>query len=216
MADASTRAAETIRQLLTLARQQELSLSPVDLNELVRESAELCKRSFDPSIEIVASYFPTRAMARANATELQQILLNLCINAAHAMTVMHAASERWGGTLRITIARLSAEELAFPAGVEKTARAYWAISVSDTGVGMTAQVKAKLFTPFFTTKANQGGTGLGLSMAYSIARQHGGFVDVSSEPEQGSTFWVYLPASEDPLAPPAEPDPQLTRGLPRA
>jgi len=204
MADASSRAAETIRQLMTLARQQELSLSPVDLNELVRESAELCKRSFDPSIEIVVSYFPKPAMARANATELQQILLNLCINAAHAMTVMHAAAERWGGTLRIAIDRLAAEELAFPAGAEKTARAYWAICVSDTGVGMTAQVKAKLFTPFFTTKASQGGTGLGLSMAYSIARQHGGFVDVSSEPEQGSTFWVYLPSSEQPLEPPLE------------
>jgi PAS domain S-box-containing protein len=198
MADASARAAETIRQLMTLARQQALSFCPVDLNELVRESVALCTRSLDPSVEIIASYFPGPAVARANATELQQILLNLCINAAHAMTVMRPDSQRWGGPLRIAIEQRSAEELAFPSGFEKNARAYWAISVSDTGVGMTAQVKANLFTPFFTTKASQGGTGLGLSMAYSIARQHGGFVDVSSEPEQGSTFWVYLPAAEQP------------------
>ncbi|MGL4370363.1 MAG: response regulator, partial [Spirochaetota bacterium] len=126
-------------------------------------------------------------------SQVEQIILNLCVNAAHAMTIMRKPGEKPGGVLTVSIRHIHADSIFCSSHAEAFPGWYWMISHCDTGVGMDSDTMHKIFDPFFTTKEKESGTGLGLVMAYSIVHQHGGFIQVYSERETGSSFNVYFP-----------------------
>ncbi|MBV5338240.1 MAG: PAS domain S-box protein [Deltaproteobacteria bacterium] len=192
METAGQRAVEMVRSLLTLSRKQQADLVPVDLNLSLQHVRKIGENTFDKSVQVVEHPAAEPAYVLADATEMEQVLLNLYINAVHAMTIMRAAP-LWGGTLSVAIEKITADPVLQKKHPEAIGAPYWRISVSDTGVGMDTETAAKIFDPFFTTKEQGKGTGLGLAMVYNIIRQLQGFIDVYSEPGVGSTFKVYLP-----------------------
>ena len=193
MEQAGGRASELMKQLMSITRRQEMALQPVDLNESISQVINITSSSIDKSIEVIHDKYPREAMVKADPAQLEQVLLNLMVNAAHAMTTMRPEGERHGGTLTVAIERLFADQTFSEMHVEAKAIAYWVMSIEDTGVGMEPRVMAKIFDPFFTTKGKGKGTGLGLAMAYNIVRQHGGFLEVDTQSGKGSTFRVFLP-----------------------
>lgn len=191
--EAANRASDMVQHLLSLTRKQELSFTPIDLNDTVKSIVKICGNTFDKSIEIETEYYKDRAMTKADPTQIEQSLLNLCINASHAMTIMRKDSERYGGVLNISLKKVVVDKYFRRVHEEAGEPDYWDISVSDTGVGMDQKLVAKIFDPFFTTKGEGTGTGLGLSMVYNIIKQHRGFIDVYSREDIGATFHIYLP-----------------------
>jgi PAS domain S-box-containing protein len=175
---AAKQAADLTKQMLGFARRQPLRTTTVDLNALVRDSLGLLRRTIDPRITV--QFLPAADLrpVAADPVQLQQILMNLCLNARDAMPE--------GGAL--SLETVNAE----PAS-RATGRDMVRLSVSDTGVGMTEEVRAKIFDPFFTTKGVGQGTGLGLAVVYGVARAHGGWVEVTTAPGAGSRFDVFLP-----------------------
>ena len=175
---AAKQAADLTKQMLGFARRQPLRTTAVDLNALVRESLDLLRRTIDPRVTVRFSAGENLRPVAADPVQVQQVLMNLCLNARDAMPD--------GGTL--TLETADAE----PPG-EADGRRFVRLSVADTGTGMTADVRAKIFDPFYTTKGVGQGTGLGLAVVYGVAQAHGGLVDVVSAPGTGSRFDVYLP-----------------------
>jgi len=197
MERAASRAADMVQQLLTLSRKKELSFSPVDLNLTIKYVVKICESTFDKSIEIKTAFAREYPMVKADPGQMEQVLLNLCVNAAHAMTIMRPEGERKGGILTISLGDIIPDKFFCTSHPEaKPDEKYWVLSVQDTGIGMDTKTIAKIFDPFFTTKEKNRGTGLGLAMVYNIIQQHKGFIDVYSEPGQGSTFSIYLPRLE--------------------
>ncbi len=192
METSGQRAVDMVRQLLTLSRKHQIDLVPVDLNLSVKHVRKLGEYTFDKSVQVVVHPAECPAYVLADATEMEQVLLNLCINAIHAMTIMRGESI-WGGTLTIAIDKVVVDPVFQKRHPEAIGTFYWKVSVRDTGIGMDTKTAAKIFDPFFTTKEQGKGTGLGLAMVYNIVRQAQGFIDVYSEPGHGSTFSVYLP-----------------------
>ena len=188
------RAGEMVNQLLTLSRKQDLCLVPVELNTSVRHILGLCRSSFDKSIEIVFKNPDFSAMVNADPTQIEQVLLNIAVNASHAMTIMRNENEQKGGILTISIDKFVSDIEYCKIHVEaQPFMTYIRLTMQDTGVGIDKKIIAKIFDPFFTTKEKGKGTGLGLAMVYSIIKQHNGFLDVYSEHGIGSTFVIYLP-----------------------
>jgi CheY-like chemotaxis protein len=192
MESGAMRAAELTSQLLAFARGGKYETRPVNLNRIVDETLKLVDRTFDKSIEIATDLFSDLPTVEADAGQMQQALMNLCVNAGDAMPtgglmVIRTAVERGAGVY--------AEKQP-----DVDARDYVVISVSDNGIGMDTETSERIFEPFFTTKEEGKGTGLGLSMVYGVIKNHGGFVNVYSEPGHGATFRVYLPASDQPEA----------------
>lgn len=190
------RAADIVDQLLALSRKNEPSMQPFDLNRSLENVMMICRNSLDKSIEIVPEYYPGQAIVNGSASQIEQVILNLCVNAAHAMTIMRDDGDPPGGRLMTSISRVTSDHSlcsVHPAAVE--GRDYQVVTISDTGVGMTAEHQDKIFDPFFTTKPKDKGSGLGLLMVYNIVKAHGGFIDLFSEPGRGTTFTVYLPAA---------------------
>lgn len=185
------RAEDMVTQLLTLSRKRKMLLVPVDLNIAIKNVVKVCQNTFDKSVEIKAKYYHGQAVANADATQIEQVLLNLCINAVHSMTVMRK-EEKQGGILTISIEKIFPDPQFKISNIEAEEIEYWVLSVKDTGVGMEKDIIPKIFEPFFTTKQDKG-TGLGLSMAYDIVHMHNGFINVSSEKGRGSIFKVHLP-----------------------
>jgi two-component system cell cycle sensor histidine kinase/response regulator CckA len=182
------RAASLTRQLLAFARRQILEPRDVDLNNVVIETLNLLEKVLGSNIEIRANLAPELAIVRADPVQLEQVVMNLCINARDAMPN--------GGSLILDSNNVTFDErfcttqpLAHPGN-------YAALSVTDSGTGMDQETLERIFEPFFTTKEVGKGTGLGLATVYGIVRQHNGFVQVYSERGLGSTFRIYLPATE--------------------
>lgn len=190
---AAERAADMVKQLLTLSRKQELSFAPVDLNLSIKHVVKICMNTFDKSINIIPKYRPEPTLIEADPTQIEQVLLNLCVNASHAMTIMRKNGEPQGGTLTIAVEKFDSDIHFCESHPEAEETDYWLLRVSDTGVGMDQKSISKIFDPFYTTKKMGVGTGLGLAMVYNIINQHNGFVDVYSELGIGSTFNVFLP-----------------------
>ena len=188
------RASELVNQLLVLSSKQKTALQEMDLNESLRHVVNIAHNSFDKSIEITAQYASGSAMINADPAQIEQVLLNFCVNASHAMTFMHGEHSSWGGALTIAVDAFEANESFCRQKRDARQEDYWCVSIQDTGVGMSSAVLDKIFDPFFTTKEHGSGTGLGLSVAYSIIRQHGGFVEVQSVPGKGTIFELYLPS----------------------
>ncbi|MGD2089039.1 MAG: ATP-binding protein [Candidatus Aminicenantes bacterium] len=195
--ESANRASDMVQHLLSLTRRHELSFAPTDLNGIIEHTVKICNNTFDKSIEIGAAYSRGMAMTNADPTQLEQCLLNLCINAAHAMTIMRKEGDKYGGSLNISLERVKTDKYFFKLHPETGEEEdYWVISVQDTGIGMKPQIVTKIFDPFFTTKEDGEGTGLGLAMVYNIIKQHKGFIDVYSQEGIGTTFYVYLPILE--------------------
>ncbi|MDA8523413.1 response regulator [Acidovorax sp. NCPPB 4044] len=187
------RAAALTHRLLAFSRRQTLAPSVVDLNQLVAGLQDLVQRTVGPAIAVVFDPTPGLWMVRADAGQIENSLLNLCINARDAMPA--------GGTLRIG----TANHAAAPEAGDLPPGQYVALAVADTGAGMPAEVAARAFEPFFTTKPLGQGTGLGLSMVYGFTRQSGGAARIASVPGEGTAITLWLPRHAD--ADTAEPAP---------
>lgn len=190
--DAVDRGAALVQQLLTSARQTEARFSSVDLNTLGRELEKMLQATFPKMINFETKLQNNLPLVIADRSQIHQVLLNLCVNARDAMPD--------GGTLALETSTVLGSQLTDEfTGVE--ANRYASIKISDTGNGMTREVKAHIFEPFFTTKERGKGTGLGLSVVYGVVNNHRGFVQVESEPGKGTTFSVYLPLDHIEMSP---------------
>ncbi len=186
------RAGELTSQLLGFARGGKYETKSIDLNSIVEETLRLIDRTFDRLIEIETHLCPSLPAIEGDAGQIQQALMNLCVNARDAMA--------GGGTLIIetNVEALSEEYVRTHMGAKEGS--YVSLSVTDTGTGMDRETLQRIFEPFFTTKEQGKGTGLGLSMVYGVVKNHGGHVRVYSEPGEGTTFKLYLPCSRMPEA----------------
>lgn len=195
--ESSGRSSQIIKQLMTLSRKSELSLVSLDINKSLNNILDICKNSFPKSVILDFKIEPHVIYIMADPVQIEQVLLNLCINASHAMTIMRAEGEPEGGNLKVRTAIIdnSGLEGIIPPGPVKFEK--WVrIDISDTGVGMDNETRQKLFSPFFSTKKQNEGTGLGLATSYSIVKQHNGFISVSSEAGKGSTFSLFIPCGK--------------------
>ena len=201
--DASKKAAEVTRSLLAFSRKQIMNPRPVDLNDIVRGIEKLLSRLISEDIEITISLTSKNVLCVADAGQIEQVLMNLTTNARDAMPK--------GGRLIIETGAIYLDDAFIRShGYGKRGR-FALLTVSDTGVGLKQDEIEKIFDPFYTTKETGKGTGLGLAMAYGIVQQHGGYINVYSELDQGTTFRIYLPAAqikeEIAIAGSAEPPP---------
>ena len=191
--NAIERASSIVQELLTLSQQKEPVKEKLDFSELLYNVVRIFENTLDKSITLKTDLYPGPVIIEGDKTQLEQVLLNLCINASHAMTLMRGKHETQGGILTLTSEplHLSREEAARQGRMpgEPMAR----VTVSDTGVGMDPETRARIFEPFFTTKQRYQGTGLGLAMADSIVKRHNGSLWVESEKGKGSCFTLYLP-----------------------
>jgi len=181
------RGADMVRQLLTFARGADGERVPVQPQPLLREIERLMKGSFPKNIELQVHADDGLPAVMGDATQLHQVLLNLCVNARDAMP--------GGGTLAVRAQPVELDEAYARSISDARPGHYLALKVSDTGTGIAADILDRIFDPFFTTKSADRGTGLGLSTVLGIVRSHGGFVQVYSQPGQGSLFTVYLPVA---------------------
>ncbi len=186
---ASERAARLTGQLLAFSRRQQLQPRVLDLNLLVTEMEKMLERVIGEDIELETILSDDLWRVKVDPGHFEQIILNLCINARDAMPE--------GGRLSIETSNVELSEEYCRIHTYARPGVYVLLTVSDTGCGMNRETQSKIFDPFFTTKAEGEGTGLGLSTVYGILKQSDGFVNVYSEPKEGSTFKVYLPRSED-------------------
>ncbi len=185
---AAERAATLTRQLLAFSRKQVLNLSPLDLNAVVGNMDRLLRRLIGEDVKLTTVLSPELNAAHADAGQVEQVIINLAVNARDAMPR--------GGHLRLETANVTLTAADLPPDSEAQPGAYIMLAISDTGIGMSPQTKAHLFEPFYTTKDRGRGTGLGLSTVYGIIKQSGGHIVVSSEVDRGTTFQIYLPVAE--------------------
>ncbi|MBI2505989.1 MAG: response regulator [Candidatus Latescibacteria bacterium] len=185
----SERAAAMIRQLVLFARKAGPAMRrPVDLLASVEQVASICRRTFDHRIYLWVQLPAEPLAVQGDAGQLEQALLNLCLNARDAMEGMDRPAR-----LELLVDRLAAAALTPPPHLHSLPQAYARIRVMDNGTGMDEQIRARIFEPFFTTKSVDKGTGLGLSTVYAILRDHQGWIECESQPGAGTTFAVYLP-----------------------
>ena len=192
------RAAKLIAQLLTFSRQAATEPQPLHLLNLVKETVKILERTVPESITLRVKVSPEVAQVNADPTQMQQVILNLCINASHAMPD--------GGELIVGLANATLDEAHCRHYAYGRPGDYVCLSVRDTGTGMPPEVQKRIFEPFYTTKGVGEGTGLGLAMVYGIVKSHEGHIDVSSEAGKGSEFRVYLPAMKVGATPVVAPE----------
>ncbi len=205
---AGTRAADVTRQLLAFTRQQFLRPQTVQINAVVAEMEKMLRHSLGEDKHLELRLSPQAGQMRADRGQLEQVLINLVLNARDAI------DEHGRVTIETAPAVLDAAYAERHDGVNIPPGRYIMLAVSDTGCGMDSDVQTRIFEPFFTTKPIGQGTGLGLSTVYGIVKQSGGFVWVYSEAGQGSVFKVYLPEAQSAhaTAESSMPEPQATRG----
>lgn len=182
------RAAELTSQLLMFSRQRESNIKPVRMNDTVNDTMKILTRSIGKNIKIESALDPTLFTIEADTSQLESVILNLSINSRDAMPS--------GGTLRIETSNMEFDQRITHQIADAKPGNYACLSVSDTGIGMDEETQRKIFEPFFTTKPLGKGTGLGLSIVYGIVKNHRGFINVYSEPGRGTTFRIYLPATD--------------------
>jgi CheY-like chemotaxis protein len=191
------RAASLIRHLLVLSRKQVAQFEPVEVNALVHDLLKMLRRLLGENIEAVFEGSPADNWVFADAGMLEQVVMNLCINARDAMP--------GGGRLTVATKLVAIDAQAAGANSQARAGSFVCLSVADTGCGMDETVVGRIFEPFFTTKEAGKGTGLGLAIVHGIVQQHQGWVEVESKVGHGSSFRVYLPAGSGPSAAPLVP-----------
>ena len=199
------RAKKLVQQILSFSRRSDQERKPVQIGSVIEETMKLLRASLPTTIEIVQEVEAGQGSVSADPTQIHQLLMNLCTNAAHAMR------ER-GGVLKIQLKRVDLDENSAAGYAELSPGAYNDLSVTDTGEGMDRDTVERIFEPFFTTKETGQGTGMGLAVVHGIVKAHGGAITVYSEPGHGSTFHVYLPLMEtnEEEEAPIEPEPLPT------
>jgi CheY-like chemotaxis protein len=200
---ASNRAKALVQQILTYSRHAEFALTPLAVDEAVKDSVALIRSSLPPRVDLVCEEFETAYVA-ADVTQMHQVVLNLCVNASQAIGDQ-------AGTITVSVSTLdTSRSNGFGTGVNAvqsgwsqmwigslTPRRYCCIRVADTGCGMSRQTMARIFEPFFTTKEVGTGTGLGLAAVHGILRNHDAVVAVSSRVGIGTVFEIYLPLCDE-------------------
>ena len=190
--EAAEGARQLVRQLLAFGRKQALEVRALDLGDQVRRIEKILRAMIPESIELSLSLPEEPIVIRADATQLQQVVLNLVVNAQDAMS-------QSGGRLLVSVSATERSER--DAELELEAGSYGVLTVQDSGHGIDAETQARLFEPFFTTKERGKGTGLGLATVYGIVKQHRGAVSVTSSKGEGATFRVYFPRTQDDAQP---------------
>lgn len=186
---AAERASSLTRQLLSFSRRQVMQPKILEVNTLVSDMGKMFQRLIGEDIELVINSAPEAALIHADPGQIEQVLMNLMVNARDAMPS--------GGKLTIDTANVEIEHIDSEKYIGIRPGSYTLLTVSDNGVGMDAETKEHIFEPFFTTKELGKGTGLGLSTVYGIVKQSGGNICVYSEPGAGATFKIYFPAIEE-------------------
>ena len=183
---AAYRAKDLVQQILTFSRRSEAKKQPVQINLIVKEALKLLRGGLPAMIEINQDIDPCKSVVMADATQMHQVVMNLCTNAAHAMGEQ-------GGVLAVDVhvIDLDQNDVATHEGMEPGS--YLELTVSDTGYGIASENLGRIFEPFFTTKGQGEGTGLGLAVVHGIVQDHGGIITVQSKLNSGTTFRVCLP-----------------------
>jgi len=185
--EAAKRGAELGRKILTVTRKEKMAAKPVNLNDIIMHSMDLLQRSLPRDIEIIMKLKDALPMTNADPSQMQQVIINLAVNARDAMPD--------GGKLIIETSVVGpANGIGGLAHAEESG--YIKLSVSDTGAGIDSETQARIFDPFFTTKEVGKGTGLGLYIVHSIVNNHGGYINLYSEPQKGTRFNIYLPIAK--------------------
>jgi len=187
---ACLRAKGLVQQILTFSRQTEHRMIPVNINPIIKESFKMLRASIPTTIEIRRNISEKWATVKADSVQINQVLLNLCSNAAHAM-------KEKGGILEIGLENVAIDEDMVIDYHDLMPGNHVKLTVSDTGCGIEPEVLERIFDPYFTTKEVGEGSGMGLAVAQGIVKSHGGTISVSSELGKGTTFNVYLPVIED-------------------
>ena len=189
---AGGRARDLVQQILTFSRRTEKVMKPVQIEPILKEVLKLLRASLPATIEMKQN-ISNNSVVLADLTQIHQLIMNLCTNAAQAM-------EKEGGTLEVSLGEEQLEKGFTDQHTDIKPGAYMKLSFSDTGCGMTPDVMDRIFDPFFTTKEKGKGTGIGLSAVHGIVKSHGGAISVSSEPGKGSIFNAFLPLIEKEVA----------------
>jgi PAS domain S-box-containing protein len=185
--NAAKRARDLISRILAFSRKGEQERIPVQISPIVKEALKMLRSSLPTTIEIRQNIESDTGVVEADPTQIHQILMNLCTNASHSM-------REEGGILDVEIRNVEVGSWDLKSGyLDMTPGSYLLLTVSDRGEGMTPEVLARIFDPYFTTKEKGVGTGLGLSVVHGIVKSHGGTIRAYSEPGKGTTFHVYLP-----------------------
>lgn len=187
--DSGEKAATLVRQLLAFSRKQVLEMKVINFNSTIDNMKKMLERLIGEDIQLVVKTRSSLRNILADSGQLEQVLMNLVVNARDAMP--------YGGSLTIETAMVSLNEEYAQRHEGLKAGSYVMLSVTDTGEGISREIRKKIFEPFFTTKPMGKGTGLGLATVYGIVKQHNGYIYVNSEPGQGTTFKIYLPVVEE-------------------
>jgi signal transduction histidine kinase len=179
---------QLVRQILDFGGRSKIETSRMDLGPCIREITDILQQTLPENIHLVVQIEPEEHIANVDPTQIQQVLMNLALNARDAMLQ--------GGAMRIGLAHVELRPGDKPPVAEMPIGEWICLSVSDTGIGIPSEVKAHLFEPFFTTKPKGEGKGLGLAQAYGIVQQHDGYIKVETKTGEGTTFRVYMPAAE--------------------
>ncbi len=196
---ASGRAAELVRQLLAYSRRTILWLKPIQLHQSVEEMVTILRRTIDPRITVEIASAPDLWPVQADPTQVHQVLMNLCLNARDAMPE--------GGRLILETDNVEFTLETVQGRPEARTGQFVRLRVRDTGHGISPAVLPRIFDPFFTTKEQGKGTGLGLALVFGIVKQHRGWIECTSEVNQGTTFSIFLPRSTTPVESAPEPRP---------
>lgn len=205
---AANRAKELVRQILAFSRQAKVDRFPLDLTPLIKESLKMLRSSLPSTIEIRDNLAPHCGLVLADPTQVHQILMNLCTNAQHAM-------EDNGGILTIQIQRVLLEDQISEAQKHLQPGVYVELIISDTGTGIRPDLIDKVFDPYFTTKPQGKGTGMGLAIVHGLVHEYGGEITVESTLGKGTTFHVFLPVVEEAPVPDIEKPSQVVCGTAR-
>ncbi len=198
------RGSNLIKQVMSFARGIEGERKPLQAAHIISEIEKVAKETFNKNIEIKTDISKELFTISGDATQLHQVIMNLCVNARDAMPD--------GGTLHITASNFYVDESYARMNIESRAGQYIVITVSDTGTGIPPEIMGRIFEPFFTTKEPGKGTGLGLSTSLGIVKSHGGFINVSSEVGEGTIFKIYLPAFKTEIQGAQMQQPELLTG----
>ncbi|MGR3318866.1 MAG: PAS domain S-box protein [Candidatus Anammoxibacter sp.] len=186
--NAGNRAKELVRQILAFSRKNETKYKPLHLSSIVKETLKLIRATLPATIKIQQNIDLICRPIVGDETQIQQVMMNLCINAEHAM-------DKHGGILQVSLEEVDVDKN-LADSLKAQAGHYIRLTIADTGGGMTDDVMDKIFDPFFTTKEVGKGTGMGLSAVHGIVKSHGGMITVSSEVGKGSTFHVFFPETK--------------------